>query len=447
MSEQSPLPDGAGDAEEPLWILCVDDEQNVLSSLTRLFRGEPFQVLTASSGPEGLEILKTSREIGLILSDYRMPEMNGAAFLQAAARLSPNSYRMILTGYADTNAAIAAINEGGISRFLTKPFNNRELLQAVRDGLDRYWLVRENQRLMALVSRQNEELAQWNDSLKKRVLQQTTQLRGQLELQKRCSTEFCNAVAQTFTAILGQRNAWITRHSGVVAALVEQMTQKLGLGYTLCEEIRVAALLHDIGLLCMSDRFLSKQAQLKNPDDSEEFRSHSVKGQAAVESIELLRGVGLYIRHHHEAYDGGGYPDGLAGEEISLGGRIIAVANWIENAFSRESDPDAKYLVSRRLDREMGRLFDPSLALAAKFALMQVLSDQAAPRERSEDEIPLVELRPGMILSRKVLSMTGLLLLERGTRLTCSSLESFHRQRQDLPPGATAYVLKSTAGG
>ena len=375
MSEQSPLPDGAGDAEEPLWILCVDDEQNVLSSLTRLFRGEPFQVLTASSGPEGLEILKTSREIGLILSDYRMPEMNGAAFLQAAARLSPNSYRMILTGYADTNAAIAAINEGGASRFLTKPFNNKELLQIVRDGLSRYRLVQENRRLTEVVSRQNEELAQWNDNLKKRVLLQTSQLRTQLEIRNVRSGEFCAAVVQTYTGILGQRNPWITGHCRTVAEVTDQITGKLGLGYQLREEIRVAALLHDIGLLGMSDRFLTKRMMLKSTEDLEEYRSHSVRGESAVASMELLREVGLYIRHHHEAYDGSGYPDGLVGDEISMGGRVIALANWICSAFSKESDADARYQASKMLDREMGRLFDPSLAAAAKFAVTKLLSD------------------------------------------------------------------------
>ena len=377
MSEPSPLLDtGADQGEEaPLSILCVDDEANILASLERLFHKEPFRTLTATSGAEGLAILKKTENVGLILSDFRMPEMNGAAFLQAAALVAPDSYRMILTGYADTNAAIAAINEGGASRFLTKPFDNRELLQIVRDGLGRYRLVQENRSLTAEVSRLNEELAQWNDNLKKRVLQQTSQLRTQLEIQKVRGAEFSAAVVRTYADILGQRNAWITRHSRTVAALADQIADYLGLGYQLREEIRVAALLHDIGLLGMSDRFLTKRMMLKSTEDLEEYRSHSVRGQSAVASVELLREVGLYIRHHHEAYDGSGYPDGLAGEEISLGGRIIAVADWICSAFPTENEPDANYLLSKKLDREMGRLFDPSLASAAKFAMTKFMSD------------------------------------------------------------------------
>ena len=376
MSESSPSPDTvANQGDAPLCILCVDDEANILSSLGRLFHHEPFRTLTAASGAEGLEILKRTENVGLILSDFRMPEMNGAAFLQAAALIAPDSYRMILTGYADTNAAIAAINEGGASRFLTKPFTNKELLQIVQDGLGRYRLILENRRLTAVVSGLNEELAQWNDNLKKRVLLQTSQLRTQLEIQKARSGEFSAVVVRTYADILGQRNPWITRHSRMVATLADQITENLGLGYQLREDIRVAALLHDIGLLGMSDRFLTKRMMLMSTEDLEEYRSHSVRGEAAVAGMELLREVGLYIRHHHEAFDGGGYPDGLAGEEISLGGRVIALADWICDAFAKGSDADAKYLVSRTLDREMGRLFDPSLAAAAKVVVTKFAAD------------------------------------------------------------------------
>ena len=163
-----------------LSILCVDDEKSILRALERLFWQEAFTVLTAASGEEGLAILRSTENVGLILSDQRMPEMTGTVFLQAAAVLRPDIPRMILTGYSDATAAIAAINEGGAYRFLTKPWNEPELLQAVRDGLDRYRLLLENRRLTALVRQQNEELSEWNDNITKRKqaeekLQEATQ--------------------------------------------------------------------------------------------------------------------------------------------------------------------------------------------------------------------------------------------------------------------------------
>ena len=168
MSEESPLQNPGELTEHPLCILCVDDEVDILASLTRLFRREPFKVLTATSGEEGLALLKRTENVGLIISDYRMPVMNGSTFLKSAALLAPDSYRMILTGYADMNAAIEAINEGGASRFMSKPAENDELLHTVRDGLLLYRKTRENQRLTALVTQQNEELEEWNANLKKR---------------------------------------------------------------------------------------------------------------------------------------------------------------------------------------------------------------------------------------------------------------------------------------
>jgi len=106
--------------EESPKILFVDDEENVLRALKRLFFDENFEIYTAPSGKAGLEILKGC-EIAVIVSDQKMPEMSGAEFLEKATELSPDSIRIVLTGYADVNAAINAINKGGAYRYITKP--------------------------------------------------------------------------------------------------------------------------------------------------------------------------------------------------------------------------------------------------------------------------------------------------------------------------------------
>ena len=141
-----------------LSILCVDDGEHVLKALCHTFRHEPWQVLTASSGAEGLMILQRTENIGLIVSAQRMPEMTGVEFLHAAATLYPDIPRMILTDHADTKAAIDAINQGRVSRFFTKPWDDGDLISAVREGLQRYHLTRENQRLTAMVEQQNRRL-------------------------------------------------------------------------------------------------------------------------------------------------------------------------------------------------------------------------------------------------------------------------------------------------
>lgn len=376
MRQNSPQPNSVDlPPETPLCILCVDDEDAILKTLTRVLRHEPFRVLTATSGEEGLTLLEQTENIGLILSDQRMPGMNGSDFLHAAANLRPHVPRMILTGYANMDAAIDAINLGGACRFLTKPWNDKELIMTVQDAVSRYHLTLENQRLTELVRKQNEELAEWNTNMKKRILQQTTQLREHNELNAARSAKVCQAVALAFTDILGYRNPHYTTHSETVAALADQITRSLGLGYRQCEAIRLAALLHDIGSLTLTDQLLSKKKIVMNAEELKELRAHSVRGEAAVDRVEELREVAQFIRHHHEAYDGSGYPDGLVGEKIPLGARIIALADWINNEYTLEKAPHAKYVIAKRLDRELGHMFDPALGPAAKSAIEQVLPD------------------------------------------------------------------------
>ncbi len=124
--------------DEPLNILCVDDEEGILKSLKRLFHRESFGVLTATSGESGLALLKQMGNIGLILSDQRMPGMSGVVFLEAARALAPHVPRMIMTGYADMESISDAMNRGDLLRYLHKPWDDDELRLAVHDGLRRY---------------------------------------------------------------------------------------------------------------------------------------------------------------------------------------------------------------------------------------------------------------------------------------------------------------------
>ena len=436
------------DASAPqLSILCVDDEKNVLRALERLFWQEAFTVLTAASGEEGLAILRSTENVGLILSDQRMPEMTGTVFLQAAAALRPDIPRMILTGYSDVTAAIAAINEGGAYRFLTKPWNEPELLQAVRDGLDRSRLLRENRRLTALVRQQNEELSEWNDNMKKRILQQTAQLRQQIEalhLAGSGGTKNFEQMVLTFTDLLGLRSLRFVKHMQTVVALTEQIAQKLGLEQRRRDELRMAALLHDLGKIGLSELLLAKGKELLTPDEAQEYRSHPVTGQSLLDKFGELREVGVVIRHHHEAFDGSGVPDGLAGAQIPLGARILALANWIENTFSRVTSPNAKYELTKKLLAEMGRLFDPALSGAATFALMQVLVDPLANKDMVEVEVKTADLGVGMFLSRNIYSATGILLLARGTRLDDTEIVALRSYLEASPNTPGVFVSQKS---
>ncbi|NVN91022.1 MAG: response regulator [Desulfuromonadales bacterium] len=123
---------------EPVRILLVDDERNVLRSLERLLLEEEYEIITASSGQEALDVLEHTGPFQLVVSDYRMPAMNGVEFLSEVCRRWPDTERMILSGYADTASIVAAISEGQIYKFIAKPWNDNDLLCIIREALDRY---------------------------------------------------------------------------------------------------------------------------------------------------------------------------------------------------------------------------------------------------------------------------------------------------------------------
>ena len=167
---------------EPIRILCIDDEQNVLRSLKRLFLDDPYEVLTAPSGAEGLLILAQSETVPVVISDYRMPGMNGVEFLSEVRKRWPETVRIVLSGYADTGAIVSAINEGQIYRFVAKPWNDDELRVTVANALERYDLGRKNLELTEELRRKNDELTALNRDLERRVVERTEALTTQNRL-------------------------------------------------------------------------------------------------------------------------------------------------------------------------------------------------------------------------------------------------------------------------
>lgn len=159
---------------EEIKILIVDDEELVLRALKRLLMDERYTILTTTSAEQGLEILK-KEEPQIIISDYRMPGMNGVDFLKKAFVRKPDSVRIVLSGYADTASIVEAINEGRIYKFIPKPWNDDELKIAISNAIDRYLLNKRNIELTEELMIKNEELAKMNEDLK-RLLKDKSEL-------------------------------------------------------------------------------------------------------------------------------------------------------------------------------------------------------------------------------------------------------------------------------
>ena len=162
--------------EEQIRILLVDDEKNVLRSLQRTFLDEEYEILTACSGIEGLSILESVSPVQVIISDYRMPEMNGVDFLREVCKKWPDTVRIVLSGYADTVSIVSAINDGEIYKFISKPWNDDELKVAIANALERYYLNKKNKELTYELKVKNEELEIINNDLERVITEKTSKV-------------------------------------------------------------------------------------------------------------------------------------------------------------------------------------------------------------------------------------------------------------------------------
>lgn len=409
----------AATPEESIKILLVDDEVNITKALRRLLmEDERYDIYIAHSGPEGLAQIAEEPDIGVIVSDQRMPEMTGVEFLQQACEKVPDAVRILLTGYADIEASIAAINQGAVFRYLTKPWKEEELLQVVAEAAHNFRLVAENRRLNALVAKQNEELQQWNRRLKQRVLDQTSQIRAKSDELAVGNQQLRESFAETIKALAGlieMRDRRAPGHSRNVAELVTAMAGQLSIPQAEQVNLKSAGLLHDIGKIGMSDQLLGQTASDLSGEDLKEYQNHVVRGQAAIDTVPALREIGVMIRHHHECFDGDGFPDKLKGEAIPLGARLICVADMFERKLMQFPESDALPSALDELEAEWGQSLDPALRPALETGARDVYSHLDLSAEVIERKVSPKELELGMQLRHDLYSGTGILLLKQGT--------------------------------
>lgn len=433
-SDTSAVAQDAG--QSPVGVLFVDDEKHILAALRRLMMDEEnVEVHVANSGPEGLAILASEKNIGLIVSDQRMPVMTGAEFLAKARQVAPDAIRVMLTGYADINATIDAINKGGAFRYISKPWDDGAFLDTLRECLHYYRLSAENIRLAGIVHRQNEELKSWNAQLKSRVLQQTAALReANMELGRKNARLLHNldGTIQSFSALLEMRSKDVRSHSRNVERLALSMAESLKMEDEAKKELHAAALLHDIGKIGIPDDLAGIPQEMLGAEELEEYKRHPVRGQAAIDAVEDLRGAGVLIRHHHEHLDGTGFPDGLSGAAIPLGARILALADYVDTHIRLESEnPIEKVL--QAVKQRLGTFFDPALGPHFAAAVREVYGELAPGAGMVKKEVSPMGIRVGMILAEDLFAGTGMLLLSKGTVLNQGTVEGIWRHHKIDP--------------
>lgn len=434
------MSDEASDAPT---LLLVDDEASILSALRRLFRPLGYRILTAESAAAGLAILERET-VDLIISDMRMPEMDGATLLKQVRQRWPQIMRILLTGYADISSTVAAINEGEIYRYIAKPWDDNEIQTVVREALARQRLESENRRLTALTQAQNEELKALNASLEQKVADRTAELRQALSFVEQAHGElkksFMTSV-QVFAGLIelrsGPAGKQLAGHGRRVAENARKLAKRLDLGEADVQNIMLAGLLHDIGKLGLPDDLLGKPYNLLGVEQRAQVMKHPIIGQNILLGIERFRDAALIVRHHHECYDGSGYPDRLAGIAIPQGARLLAVANdydslQVGTLVQRPLKPSEAldFLVENR-----GKRYDPAAVDAFVPMIAETLKTGLV-------EIPLrtMHLKPGMVVSRDLMHRDGYLLLAAGSLLKTEIIAQLVRMEQVEQHNLTVYI-------
>ena len=332
----------AGSAEAR--VLYVDDEPSLCRAFARLFRQDAKVVVATASSPQEALILLDAEQFDVIVSDLRMPGMSGIELLAKGRRMRPEMRRLLVSGFADFESALDAINEVGVDRMLVKPWDIGELRTAVHGAAEHAFLQRENIRMTAELRRRGEELAAINQKLDALVEERTSNLLDGL------------------VSALDMRDSETQWHSRRVGRYARRLAEEYGITGRDLDDIERGATLHDIGKIGVRDAVLLKPGPL---DEQEwvEMRRHPALGYEILRGINFLERARMIPLHHQEKWNGTGYPARLKGEEICIGARIFAVVDTYDAITSdRPYRKSSSYEIARsEIAKVTGTQLDPAV--------------------------------------------------------------------------------------
>ncbi len=346
-------------------ILLVDDDSNILAAYRRhLYK--KYEVAVAESGAEGLAVLKEQGPFAVVVSDFRMPGMNGIQFLAAARKLSPDTVRVMLTGQADMQAAIDAINEGSLFRFLTKPCSPGDFIKALKAAVEQHELI-----------------------ISERELLERT-LKGSIKL---------------LMDILSLVSPAAFSHSSRVRNMAKRLALRLGMEKFW--EVELAATLSQIGCITVPGEILEKRYRGEeiSLDEKNMFLQHPQAGKRLLANIPRLEGIAEAIAYQEKRYDGTGPPgDRVKGRDIPMVARILKVVLDYDALVASGKTPAASIAALRSQEH----FYDPDVMAALDAEIISVREGYIA---RS---IGIRDICPGMVLADDAKDIAGVVLIPRG---------------------------------
>lgn len=383
-------------------VLFVDDEANVLSAISRQLR-KTFDVHTALGGEAGLEVIEKDGPFAVVISDMRMPGMDGIEFLKKVREACPETVRIMLTGNADQQTAINAINEGAIFSFHNKPCPPDQLANAVEMGISQYKLITAERTLL------ERTLA---GSIK--VLTDVLSILDPEAFSKSAKPQ---EYARTIAGEMGASRSW---------------------------ELNIAVMLSRIGQIALPAETVTKLRSGRDLTKAEQEMVARIPetGRNLIGNIPRLERVSEAIYYQNKEFDGGGFPeDGPSGEEIPLAGRILKVVNDLTEAEAREGTVQAAFAM---LEAHPLR-YDPKILDIVRAKLLPQEDGDAGETALKPIEVPTYLIRAGDRLASDIRTTDGTLLLAAGMEISQIDLERLRLKREIVDTNPTVHVIRSGA--
>ncbi|HKO16548.1 MAG TPA: HD domain-containing phosphohydrolase [Gemmatimonadaceae bacterium] len=328
-------------------LLLVDDEEPVRRALSRFLRSRGYDVETAESGDAALAVLARQR-FALVLCDVMMPGISGLEVARRASAVDPDLAVMILSALNDAPTATEAMS-GGALDYLVKPIELVDLEGAVQRALRKRELLIEQRRVEHLI---RDEVAQRT---------------AELEREKAALRELSVGIAESLVNAMEAKDPYLRGHSARVSELARRIAGEMRLPEQEAERVALAARLQDVGRIGVREAILNKPGTLTD-DELEHIRDHLRIGVEILAPLRHLGSVLTYVQDHHEHWDGGGYPRGISGTEISIGGRILAAADAF-SALTSERPYRARLAPAKAIEfmeTLVGTLLDPDVYAALR---------------------------------------------------------------------------------
>ncbi|MDC8832373.1 response regulator [Alteromonas gilva] len=409
-------------ADKPLYrVLCVDDEQNILRAIKRALFTLKIELILVDSGEAALEVM-AQKPVHVIISDMKMPGMTGAELLAEVANTSADTYRVLLTGFADIDSTIKAVNHGRIHRYLQKPWDNQELINTIEEGLERVKLKDENARLQKLTQRQNNKLKEINSNLEKTIQKRTRQIRAALQRIELRN----NALEQVLFNVISINPDVDGKFAIEVSELTKKLATQAGFNQ---EDIRLftyASLIGELGLLGLKPEAFRPPFAKLTYQQQKDYLSQTTLAKTILAPAVHMQPIADIIEFQFEHYNGSGLFKKVA-NEIPTGARIHAISRdyWrlVSGRMTGHKMPPLE--AKAELKKYTNSRYD-----GAYLDLLLSNSDIDKP-QFIDDHIGTNALTPGLVLGNNLYNENHILLLPAGHEFTAATIGKLKQYERD----------------